>query len=176
MKAEAVGMAFLILIFSTATVSPGTTASATLAATLQTVINIGLDNTALNWGTITKPSSYTWVSYNHLPAGNANCIKLIIYSDTNVRVDIQYYGTKLTRAGAPGGDYEMEVRICNTTAGNSPVEQYGSYTAVPWLADLGPPAGSNLENDNIHPQLGVAANQYGGSYTGGALNFQAVEG
>ncbi|MEM2618799.1 MAG: hypothetical protein QW356_04870, partial [Candidatus Hadarchaeales archaeon] len=148
MKEKAMALAFLLVFSSVGVIGGQSSVQATIAVSIQSVIHIGLDNTALNWGTITKPSSYTWYSHEHLPSGNANCIKLIIYADTSVRVDIQYYGVKPT-ISAPSGDGEIEVRICNTTAGNSPVEQYGSYTAVPWLADLGPPAGSNLENDNI---------------------------
>jgi len=168
MKAETV-VAGLMLVILNATQSP-----AQEVVPIQAVIHIGLDNTALNWENITKPSTYTWYRHIHQPNNDEN-IQLTIYADTTVRVDILRSRTKPGIAYG-GGDNEIEVRIYNGDNLLQYVEDSDTTDNIPWLQDLGPPAGDNLYYNNIAPALGVNNNQQGGTYSGGSITILAAEG
>ena len=178
MKLETAALALMLVILGAPLALPQSSVTANISVAITTVIHIGLDNTALNWENITKPSTYTWYRHIHQPNNDEN-IQLTIYSDTTVRVDISANRVKPSITGS--GDTAMEVRIYNGDnllqyIGDSDTVDATWPLSVPWLQDLGPPAGTNLTYNNIAPALGVNNNQYGGTYSNGSLTISAAEG
>ena len=157
---------FLLLTSSIPAVTADNVQTASMSATLGTIISVQVTPTVA-WSNLTKGS-------NNQVADAVT--QVTIKSITNVMTDASEYVTDLT-GNKPGADNVIEassILISQTgTIGSDNMQMSNSYQAISWMTDIAVPgATDNVLNSYFY--ISTAANQTAGTYTG-TLYVKAAE-
>jgi len=149
---------FLLLTSSIPAVTADNVQTASMSATLGTIISVQVTPTVA-WSNLTKGS-------NNQVADAVT--QVTIKSITNVMTDASEYVTDLT-GNKPGADNVIEassILISQTgTIGSDNMQMSNSYQAISWMTDIAVPGASdNVLNSYFY--ISTAANQTAGTYTG----------